>query len=490
MIKWFRLFSNVFILILMLTCGTFRTVVNASEHEEGKATGKSGSIEERFSHFVLKKGEKILFVEPYISLSEILLGQSENQQYRDYRGAKFSAMELLHPLAIMINKTSPKSAECMAETLTKKLDSKNSLLNEILLTATEFYSAMEKRATYTPPSVGQVALHGAAMAAEALTTSTLKPYSDALRAKLEVTFKQVYEKHKLDIDRGAIEKVRQELFEKTLSTLNEYMETFYDPQEFIFKGLIMGGHAKGDLLKYLDNIAKKALPPFITENGHAKGSVGVILHSPRKVTTVSTFDTREVLNEQTVVTITPALWLTARLKQNQNSRIKTAGTNNSPDKKTTTAKENPASTQPDSVTSPLADGTNSPKLGDTAEFKKTTSNFVSPADSLYWTAGSIWGEREIDIANLESYEGLFFELNVFILGFTVNINQAFFFKEILRPSKPSASAISFSVEHNGFKSIRREELKNNIGKIKFLPNGGYLNVFPIKNYSMDISTLN
>jgi hypothetical protein len=464
MLKQIKPLLKVNFVICMLIFGTFVTFAKADETD--KSTSNSNQLDEKFTHFELKKGEKIQLIEPYASLLGFLSGETENYQYEDYRGTKFTAMELLHPLGVIINKTAPKGTEVLAESIIKKIDSKNTVLNEILFTATEFFKAMETRAAILPPSAGQVAIAGAEAMGQAISNSAIEQYSNAVRVKLELAFKQVYEQYKLDIDKGAIENVRKALFEKTLNALNEYMASYYDPKEFVFKGLILGGHAKGDLLKHMQNLAQKALPPVVTEYGHIKGSAGVILHSPRKVTTISTFNSREVTREQTVFTVTPTFWLTARFKQGQQQKA-------------------PNSTQDNVQTSTHATNQTSTQTQQTP----AAANFASPADSLYWTAGSLWGEREIDIASLEGYEGLFIEMNLIVMGFTININQAFFFKEIMNPGSPSASAISFSLEHNGFKKLRREELVNGLGKIKFAPNAGYLNVFPIKNYSIDISTL-
>jgi hypothetical protein len=440
-----------------------------SEEEKKELLINGTQLDERFTHFVLKKGEKIQFIEPFTSLYDAIRCQTENFQYQDYRNAKFTALELLHPLAVIVNKTAPKGTEVLAESIVKKIDNNNSIINEVLLTATEFFKAMEPRAPIAPPTPGQVVAQGIETIVTKAAQSTMIQYSDVVQAKLEQAFKEVYDKYKLDLNKGAIEQVRQALFEKTLEALNQYMASYYDPEEYVFKGLILGSHAKGDLLKYMDNIAKKVIPPFINENGHLKGSAGAILHSPRKVTTVSAFNTNEVVKTQTVFTVTPAFWFSARLKQSQNQSIPSQ-----------TKSEDKAETK----TNPTLN-TNPPSSPE----QQNPSGITSPNDALYWTAGSIWGERQIDISTLDSYEGIFFEVNLFVMGFTVNVNQTFFFKEISQAANPSASAVTFSIEHNGFKKTRREELKQGLGKFKVVPNIGYVNVFPIKNYSIDISTL-
>lgn len=465
-------------LILILSTSVFQLKAD----EQNDMVMNAEQLDEKFTHFELRKGEKIQFIEPYASLYDAIRGRSENYQYQDYRGAKFSALELLHPLAVIVNKTAPKGTEVLAESIVKKIDSNNSILNEVLITATEFFKAMEPRAPITPPTPGQVAAQGVEAVATMVAQSTMAQYSDLVQAKLEQAFKEVYNKYKLDINKGAIEQVRQALFEKTLEALNQHMASYYDPQEYIFKGLILGSHAKGDLLKYMDNVAKKVIPPFISEYGHIKGSAGAILHSPRKVTTVSTFNTKEILKTQTVFTVTPAIWFSARLKQNQ----KNISHGNTQDHSAQGSKMSALPPHDKSTSPNNAGDTNSISNGVT---NADSGKFVSPADTLYWTVGSIWGERDIDISSLESYEGIFFELNLFIFGFTINVNQTFFFKEITHAATPSASAITFSIEHNGFKKVRREEIQKGLGKIRAIPNIGYINVFPVKNYSLDISTL-
>lgn len=452
----------------LITFVTFIGLIKADATE--KSTSTPAKIDENFSHFELKAGERIDLIEPYTSFWGVLKNETENPKYSDYRGAKFSAGELLHPLAVIVNKTSQKGSEALAENLLKKLENKNSIANEMMLTASDFFKAMETRSPYMPPTLGQIAVKVTEAATNAVANKAIIQYSEAIRVKLEVAFKEVYDKYKQDIDNGDIEKVRQVLFEKTLNTLNEFMATYYNPTEFIFKGLILGGHLQGDALKYFNGALTKVVPPIFSENGHLKISAGAILHSPRKITTVSTFNIQEILKEHTVFTVTPSLWATGRFRQDTSAPA-------SPETKTTQAElatSKPLKNEVDRITDSAANSTAPNKIN-------------SPEDSFFETVGSIWGERDIDIGNLQSYNGVFIELNIIVMGVTLNLNQSFFFKDIEHPGDVSAMVSSCSIENNGFKRVRREELRNVLGKVKFFPNIGYVRVLPVNDYSANIA---
>jgi hypothetical protein len=105
-------------------------------------------------------------------------------------------------------------------------------------------------------------------------------------------------------------------------------------------------------------------------------------------------------------------------------------------------------------------------------------------ESHYWTAGYVMAKNDVDISTMDNLTGFFGELSFVVMGFTININKAFF----LRERVPAAYATSVSIAHNGFLKNYRKQISKSVGKFKVLANVGYLNVMPFKDYSVDIST--
>jgi hypothetical protein len=399
--------------------------------------------EEKYTHFELGKGEKIKVIEPYNSFWDIIVDQpSSSDNISGSNLNKITPLDFLRPAEVVANRLSTKTNADLVNNILKKVDSKNSLMSEFLETATEFFKSQESRAPITPPSVKHMVAAGSEVVIDEAATIATEYYSEELKAKLIGVYKQIFEKHQIDFENGSVEKVRQELLEKTLDTLNEYMASYYDPDEFAFKGLIIGAHVKGDLLKYMDSLAKKILPPLVMDYGRLTGSSGFILHSPKKVTTVSSLNSKEILDEHTVFTMTPALWLSARLKKSFESNAV----------ESTTAKD-------------------APMLQNAS------------TESHYWTAGCIMAKKDVDVSTMENLAGFFGEISFVVMGFTININRAFF----LRDRTPAAYATSVSIAHNGLIKSQRRQISKALGNFKVIANVGYLNVIPVKDYSMDIS---